>query len=113
MNLQESLIEFVLDVEQRREITMKISQKSINPNNKNQARLFYDLIDATRKAKESRHPQIVMKELSIKNNFTILGAVPQSLFDGWDFWIERDDIELIDLPDELFCDYPWKPIGMA
>jgi hypothetical protein len=42
--------------------------------------------------------------------FRILGAVPQSIADGWDFWIEFDGEPTF--PD-YFTKRPWKPIGQV
>lgn len=46
-------------------------------------RVFYDLNDAP-----SGHAQTMMRNLAIELGFTILASQPQSLFDGWEFWIE-------------------------
>lgn len=46
-------------------------------------RIFYDLWDAG-----EGHAQIRMRNLSDKLGFKILGSQPQSLFDGWEFWVE-------------------------
>jgi hypothetical protein len=83
--------------------------KGMNPNNPKQARLFYDLIEACEYG-EKRHPVVVMEELAKKYGFKILDRVPQSLFDGWDFWIEFE--ELPNLP-PIFRDVPWKRVGQA
>ncbi len=83
--------------------------KGTNPDNPKQRRLFFDMIDAYEFG-EKRHPQIAMKELAEKCKFKIIGCVPQSLFDGWDFWIEFDEEPI--LP-PIFRSVPWKPIGEA
>jgi len=83
--------------------------RGINPDNPKQARVFFDMIDAD-KVGEHRHPQIVMKEISEKHHFKIISCVPQSLFDGWDFWIEFDTFP--ELP-PLFRKVDWKPVGEA
>ena len=86
--------------------------RHINPDNRNQARLFFCMYSA-RDNKEDRHPQIVMNDLAIKHKFKILGAVPQTAFDGWDFWVEFDDIEEIHELPPLFRFLEWKPINQA
>lgn len=86
------------------------SQLAVNPDNNKQARIFFDMFDA-HKAGEDRHPQDVMKELAEAHRFRILAAVPQSLFDGWDFWIEFD--EPPELPPLFRGNLPWKPVGQA
>jgi hypothetical protein len=83
--------------------------RGINQDNPKQARVFYDLFEAY-KYGERRHPQIVMKELAERHGFRILGKVPQTLFDGWDYWIEFETPP--DLP-PIFRDVPWKGIGEA
>jgi len=42
------------------------------------------------------HPQTQMKKLGIK----VYRAIPQSLFDGWEFWVD-DDVELPGYIEEL------------
>ena len=79
----------------------------VNPENDKQRRVFFCGWSANNVG-EKRHPQIVMAELAKKYNFKILACVPQSIADGWDFWIESD--EIMDLPDYL-CDFIWKPVG--
>ena len=51
------------------------------------AHLFFCLRTAFENG-EDRHPQKVMKELAYKLNFKILGALPQTAGDGWDFFVE-------------------------
>jgi hypothetical protein len=81
---------------------------SVNPENKNQARVFYCLRTANENgAKE--HPQTVMIELGISHNFKILKSVPQSAADGWDFWIEYE--EAPNLPKYFRGNLSWTPIG--
>lgn len=82
-----------------------------NPANPKQRRLFYDLMSAAFECGEERHPQTVMRELSTRLGFTILGAVPQSLFDGWDYWVEES--RPVDYPKFLQRSVPWKSIGEA
>ena len=62
-------------------------------------------------AGETRHPQTVVSELAESIGFTILAAVPQSLFDGWDFWVEFE--ESVKDIGPLFRGYPWKPVGQV
>lgn len=79
-----------------------------NPDNDKQARLFFCMYTADENG-ETRHPMIVMRELAEQHNFKIITAVPQSLFDGWDLWIEYD-IEP-KLPDYFTEGIHWTPIG--
>ena len=79
-----------------------------NPANRNEAHVFYDMMEAGIHG-ETRHPQVVVRELSHRLNFDILDAVPQSLFDGWSFWIRF--YEAPDLPFELFRAVNWIPVG--
>jgi|FLOH01.1.fsa_nt_gi hypothetical protein len=60
--------------------------------------------------KEDRHPQIVMRELSEKLNFNILGSLPQTAFGGWEFWMEYNTIPK--LPKYLSL-HPWTEVGSA
>ena len=55
----------------------------------NKARLFLSYISAYNLG-EKRHAQIIMKELSIKHGFVITESIPQSVGDGWEFFIEFD-----------------------
>jgi len=71
--------------------------------------LFYDLRTA-QESGESRHPQIVMKMLAENLGFEILGALPQTAFDGWEFWIEYNTIPK--LPKYLDL-HPWTEVGSA
>lgn len=82
----------------------------INPNNTHQARVFFDMFLAN-EAGENRHPVTVVEELSKTLGFKILNRVPQSLFDGWDFWIEFDKPPK--LPDYFRAGIKWKRIGEA
>ncbi len=83
--------------------------KGGNPDNPKQMILFFDLRTAYEYG-EKRHPQIVMRELAEKYHFTILARIPQTFFDGWDFWIEFETMPM--LP-PIFRHVPWKPIGEA
>ena len=83
---------------------------AINPSNDKEGRLFYCLRTANENG-EKRHPVIVMQELAIKYNFEIIGKVPQSLFDGWDFWIKFETKP--NLPPFFYTDIPWKSVNMA
>jgi hypothetical protein len=94
------------------ELVLRIIGPSVNPDNQKQARLFYDLREANDRG-ENRHPQIVMRELAGKHGFTILDSVPQSLFDGWDYWIESDNLMDLHLPKFFRENVPWKAIGEA
>lgn len=82
----------------------------INPNNTHQARVFFDMYKAN-DAGENRHPVTVVEELSKTLGFKILNRVPQSLFDGWDFWIEFDKPPK--LPEYFRSGIKWKRIGEA
>lgn len=73
-----------------------------------QARVWFDGIGAY-KCDEKRHPQVVMKELGEKHSFSVIGAVPQSLGDGWDFWIEWPGWPLY-LPSYIAIK-GWEPVG--
>ena len=88
--------------------------KGINPENKKQARVFYDLLSAVYEDKEVRHPLIVMRLLEVQYEFKIIGKIPQTLFDGWDFWIEAENIEqvLSQLP-KYIKNVPWKGVNEA
>ena len=95
--------------------------KSQNPENKNQARLFYCARTAFDHG-EMRHPSIVIDEMAGNHNIKVLGKIPQSLFDGWDFWVEIEESQmgLSDVLDveyffntPFFMDYGWKPINEA
>lgn len=82
--------------------------RGINPENNHQMRLFlcsYMQADA----KINGHPQEIMKKLSKENGFKILASVSQTIFDGWDFWIEFDTPPS-NLPN-IFRDVPWTRVG--
>jgi hypothetical protein len=79
-----------------------------NPDNHFQRRVFFHL-RAANESGEKRHPQEAMRELAAMYNFGILAAVPQSLFDGWDFWIE-ESANMPTLPSYLLK-VPWKSVG--
>ena len=83
---------------------------AINPDNENQAHVFFDMITAFNEG-ETRHPQKVMKELSEKIGFKVLDSVPQSMFDGWSFWIEYKSIP--SLPNYFRSGIKWIQIGEA
>ncbi len=59
----------------------------------------------------SERPQNLMRRLSNELDFEILGAVPQSMFDGWSFWIRFDKEP--DLPDMFRDKIKWVPVGAA
>lgn len=84
---------------------------AVNPKNPNQMSLFFCSRTADDLG-ENRHPQIVMRELSEKHGFKVIGKTPQSLFDGWSFWIEYDKKEPKDLPRYL-RDVSWSEVGSA
>lgn len=82
----------------------------INPDNPKQARVFYYLQDAPfSPGKLFYHPQRVMKRLSKELNFIILDSIPQTIADGWDFWIEFETMP--ELPPFISNKVPWKPVG--
>ena len=93
-----------------------LPQISKAPRQPNQHHRFYCMQSAA-DAGEHRHPQQVVRGLSEMHGFTVLGAVPQSLFDGWDFWIEYDANGDYDDSTEppafpaYFRAASWKPIN--
>lgn len=88
---------------------MNIEQRSLNPDNPKQARIFYDLIDASR-AGEDRNAMVVMREMADAMGFKLLGSTPQSIMEGWDVWIGFDAAPV--LPDYLRS-VPWRSVGSA
>ena len=60
--------------------------------------VFYNMWSAHDEGVDE-HPQTQLKKLGIK----YYKSVPQSLFDGWEFWID-DDAELPDYIKELSRD---------
>lgn len=40
---------------------------------------------------DRRHAQVVMNELAEAQHFKIIDAQPESIADGWQFWIEYPD----------------------
>lgn len=88
---------------------MNIEQQSLNPENPKQARVFYDLIDASR-AGEDRNAMDVMREMAGAMGFTLLGSTPQSMMEGWDVWIEFNEAPV--LP-EYLRNVPWRSVGSA
>lgn len=73
--------------------------KGLNPENNKQARVFFNYL-TMQDAGENRHASLVMQELGDKLGFKVIGAVPQTLFDGWDYWIEFDIAP--EFPDTVF-----------
>lgn len=63
-------------------------------------------------AGENRHPQEVVRELAKLHGFKILDQVPQSIADGWSFWIETSEAQVPDLP-KYFRVARWIPIGQV
>ncbi len=63
-----------------------------NPANPRQMLAFYDS-SAAFAAGELRNAWTVMTYLSLRQHFTILDRVPQSLAGGWDYWIEHAGTE--------------------
>lgn len=82
---------------------------SVNPYPR-QHRFFYDM-HAASDAGEHHHPQSVVRGLAHTHGFKVLDAVPQSLFDGWDFWIETVDDGPAPVITPYFKAAAWKPIG--
>lgn len=76
-----------------------------------QSYCFYCMQSAS-EAGENRHPQTVVRELAATLGFRILDAVPQSLFSGWDFWIEVEEGKTVTLPSYLKV-HKWKPTGQV
>jgi len=70
-----------------------------NPNNPKQRRLFYHTIAAEEFFHGEMHPTTGMNYLATIYNFTILKAVPQSMYDGWEMWVECEEGE--DIPEWL------------
>jgi hypothetical protein len=62
------------------------------------ARLFYSYLGAWDEG-EKRHALHVMDELSVVQGCRLERAVPQTLFDGWEFYI--DCATQPDLPDYI------------
>lgn len=71
---------------------------------------FYDGIAAS-DANENRHPQVVVAELAETHGFRVLAAVPQSMFDGWDFWIDVGGQGPAPKVTPYFKAKAWKPLG--
>ena len=84
----------------------------LNPSNKNQAHLFFYSL-AAHKNGEDRHPQIVMNEMAEELGFVILDKIPQSMHDGWSFWIEGENLAQHVLPDYFMEHVKWFKIGTA
>ena len=86
------------------------------PRQPNQHHRFYCMLSAA-DAGEHRHPQQVVRDLAATHGFAILGAVPQSIADGWDFWLEYDANGDYDDSTEppafpaYFRAASWKPIN--
>lgn len=87
-----------------------ISERSINPENKQQARVFFSYTGAYW-AGVKTHAQKAMRKLADEHGFRIIESIPQFLSDGWDFWIEFDSAP--SLPGYVNCDLPWKPVGQV
>jgi hypothetical protein len=85
---------------------MKKLTKGINPENKQQARVFFHL-ETCQDEGFIGHPQHEIKKL-IPESANVIGCIPQSLYDGWDFWIDFSGELLVH--DVLF-DFQWKPIN--
>jgi hypothetical protein len=84
-------------------------ERGLNPTNKKQARVFFSYLSAE-DAGEARHAETVMTELAAEKGFAVIGKCPQTLFDGWDYWIEFHTAPELPL---FFQDSPWKPVGQA
>lgn len=69
-------------------------------------------IRAASDAGEERHPQEVVREFAALHSFKILASVPQSIADGWSFWIETSGEALPELPD-FFRVAEWIPVGQV
>lgn len=87
---------------------MKVLTKGINPENKNQARVFLNIQDYQEFGFKGHPHEVILKLIPFGSK--VIGAVPQSMFDGWDFWLELDgNYNAHDLID----DYVWKPVNQA
>lgn len=82
-------------------------KRGFNPSDKSQARVFFSY-EAAFRAGEKRHASEIINELAAGQNFKVIGAVPQTLFEGLDYWIEFASAP--ELPN-TFRDVPWKPVG--
>lgn len=80
---------------------------AINFDVPNVGRVFLDMMDEP----SGEHPQVIMASLAKELGFEVLAAIPQSIFDGWDFWI-RFPGEPPEMPN-YFRPVPWKPVGEA
>ena len=54
-----------------------------------------------------------MDEIAERCNLKVLGKIPQTAFDGWDFWIEVEDSRDVLVLPPFLMDYGWKPVGEA
>lgn len=55
----------------------------------NNQRVFLSL-HAAHDSGDDRHAQVIMRELAARHGFQIVQAIPQSLFDGWEFVVETE-----------------------
>ena len=74
---------------------------------------FYFCGQSASEAGENRHPQLVVRELAAVFGFKIIGAVPQTITCGWDFWIEMVNGGPAPLLTTFFKAASWKPVGEA
>lgn len=86
-------------------------EKTVTPQMPNQHHCWFCAHSAS-DAGEGRHPQEVVRELAKTHNFKILDQVPQSIADGWSFWIETADGKIPELP-PFFRIARWIPIGQV
>lgn len=88
-----------------------MNTNTANPENPNQYHCWYDAIASHLDENENRHPQVVVRELAQAHGFQVLNCVPQSIADGWSFWIEVEG-ELPAFP-SFFKPKGWIPVGQV
>ena len=59
------------------------------------AEIFYWMQTAYMGFGETRHPEIVMKELAKKHDFKILEATPYTILNGWKYVIEFENAPIL------------------
>lgn len=66
---------------------MSIDCQAVNPANRSQARVFYEILTAEYYG-EKGHPTAVMARIAGAHDFRVMASRPQPMADGWEFWIE-------------------------